>query len=109
MRPIDALLAVEAHKRRTRYTVGGCMAEICEIRTDEGSTRSLVVESEDPARVMAAVRPLGLDGRANVCMVRGLKALVGFGTVRGGVGLALERRHDHPQSGERGTDSSRGR
>ena len=82
VRPTDALLAVEVHKRRTRYTVGGCMAEICEIRTDEASTRSLVVESEDPARVMAAVRSLGLDGRANVCMVRGLKALVGFGTVR---------------------------
>ena len=82
VRPIDALLAVEAHKRRARYTVGGCMAEICEIRTDEGSTRSLAVESEDPARVMAAVRSLGLATRANVCMARGLKALVGFGTVR---------------------------
>ena len=82
VRPIDALRAVMAHKRRTHYTVGGCMAELCEIRTDEGSTRSLAIESEDPARVMAAVRSLGLEARANVCMVRGLKVLTGFGLVR---------------------------
>ena len=37
VRPVDALLAVEAHKRRVRYTVGGCLAEICEIRTDRAS------------------------------------------------------------------------
>ena len=82
VRPVDALRAVVTHKRRTHYIVDGCMAEVCEIRTDEGSTRSLVLESENPARVMAALRFLGLTARANVCMVRGLKALVGFGTVR---------------------------
>ena len=85
VRPIDALRAVMTHKRRTHHVVDGCMAEICAIRTDEGSTRSLVLESEDPARVMAALRSLGLAGRANVCMVRGLKALIGFGTVRSAV------------------------
>jgi exopolyphosphatase/guanosine-5'-triphosphate,3'-diphosphate pyrophosphatase len=82
VRPNGALLAVEAHKRRARYTVGGCRAEICEIRTDTSSTRSLVVESEDPQHVIATVRSLGLDGCANVCMARGLKALTGFGTAR---------------------------
>ena len=58
------------------------MAELCELRTDAGSTRSLAIESEDPARVMAAVRSLGLEARANVCMVRGLKVLTSFGLVR---------------------------
>ena len=52
--PVDALLAVAVHKRRARYTLVGCMAEISEIRTDTGSTRSVAVESPDPARVMAA-------------------------------------------------------
>ena len=33
--PADALRAVMAHKRRTHYAVGGCRAEICEVRTDE--------------------------------------------------------------------------
>ena len=82
VRPIDTLLAVEVHKRRARYTLGGCMAEICELRTDKGSTRSLVFESEDPARVTAALRSVGLTTRTNVCMARGLKALAGFGTLR---------------------------
>ena len=70
------------HKRRTHYIVDGCMAEVCELGTDDGSTRSLVLESEDPALVTGALRSLGLTARANVCMVRGLKALIGFGAVR---------------------------
>ena len=98
VRPIDALLAVEVHKRRARYTVGGCMAEICEIRTDEGSTRSLVVESEDPARVIAAVRSLGLATRANVCMARGLKALA---RLRDGALRGDRRRHQLGQAPRR--------
>ncbi len=80
--PIEALRAVMTHKRRSHYLVDGARAEICELRTDQGSTRSLVIESEDPARVMAAVRSLGLEGRANVCMVRGLKVLTSFGMLR---------------------------
>ena len=58
------------------------MAEISELRTDAGTTRTLAVESEDPARVSAAVRELGLAGRPNVCMARGLKTLVGIGAHR---------------------------
>lgn len=82
VRPSGALVGVGVHKRRARYSVGGCMAELSELRTDAGSTRTIAVESEDPARVMAAVRSLGLAARANVCMARGLKALAGFGTRR---------------------------
>ena len=80
--PADALQALMTHKRRTHYALGGCRAEICELETDQGSTRSLAIESEDPALVIAAVRSLGLESRANVCMVRGLKVLTSFGLVR---------------------------
>ena len=76
------VLAVGVHKRRARYTVGGCMAELSEVRADGASTRTIAVESEDPALVLAAVRSLGLASRANVCMARGLKTLVGFGAKR---------------------------
>jgi exopolyphosphatase/guanosine-5'-triphosphate,3'-diphosphate pyrophosphatase len=58
------------------------MAELSEVRTEKGATRTFAVEAEDPARVQAAVRSLGLTSRANVCMARGLKTLVGFGTTR---------------------------
>ena len=80
--PTAELAAVNVHKRREHYTVGGCMAERSEVRTDEGARRTIAVESEDPARVIAAVRELGLGSRRNVNLPRGLKSLVGFGARR---------------------------
>ena len=76
------LLAVAVHKHRTRYTIGDCMAELTEVTTEQGSTRTVAVESEDPERVMAAVRELGLADRPNTSYPKGLKALVGFGAGR---------------------------
>jgi exopolyphosphatase/guanosine-5'-triphosphate,3'-diphosphate pyrophosphatase len=77
--PDPALRAVGVHKRRERFTVVGAMAELSEIRTADGARRTIAVESEDPALVVAALQELGLPLRPNVCMARGLKALVGFG------------------------------
>ena len=47
-------------------TGGGCLAELTELR-DRRRTRTIAVESEDPARVVAAVRELGLAVRRNTC------------------------------------------
>jgi exopolyphosphatase / guanosine-5'-triphosphate,3'-diphosphate pyrophosphatase len=69
---------VNVHKRRARYTVGGCMSELSEIAADGDTTRTIAVELEDPALVINAVRDLGLGDRENTCMAKGLKALVGF-------------------------------
>jgi exopolyphosphatase/guanosine-5'-triphosphate,3'-diphosphate pyrophosphatase len=69
------LLAVQVHKRRQRYTVGGCMTELTDLRTDVGETRTVAVESEDPNRVIATVRDLGLASLPNTSFPRGLKAL----------------------------------
>jgi exopolyphosphatase/guanosine-5'-triphosphate,3'-diphosphate pyrophosphatase len=80
--PSDDLAAIGVHKRREHYTIGGCMAELSEVRTTQGSRRTIAVESEDAARVSAAVRELGLSSRRNVNMARGLKALAGFGARR---------------------------
>ena len=80
--PSPDLLAVGVHKQREHYTVGGCMAERSEVRTEQGARRTIAVESEDPARVIEAVRQLGLSSRRNVCLARGVKALVGFGSRR---------------------------
>jgi exopolyphosphatase / guanosine-5'-triphosphate,3'-diphosphate pyrophosphatase len=71
------LRAVAVHKRRTHYSIGGCMAELSVLATDAGAIRTIVVESEDPARVWATVQDLGLAERPNTCVARGLKALVG--------------------------------
>lgn len=82
VRPSSDLLAVQVHKRRGHYAIGGCMAERTEIRTDTGTTRTIAVESEDPNRVAETVRELGLASHPNVNVPRGLKALVGFGAHR---------------------------
>ena len=76
------LRALSVHKRRERYAVGSCLAELTQIKAPGGTIETIAVESEDPARVAATVRELGLDPRRNVCMARGLKTLAGFGARR---------------------------
>ncbi len=79
------VMALDVHKRRARTTYGGCMAELTDLTTPHGTTRTLAVESADPALVLAALRDLGLDARPNICVARGLKALVGLDGDRYGV------------------------
>jgi exopolyphosphatase / guanosine-5'-triphosphate,3'-diphosphate pyrophosphatase len=71
-----AIRVVPVHKRRRRLTIGGCMAELTDISTGERSTRTIAIEAEDPKRVLAAIRELGLGSRPNVNVPRGLRALV---------------------------------
>ena len=80
--PSPDLLAVEVHKRRERFTLSGCMAELTEVGTSHATTHTIAIESEDASRVIATVREVGLASRPNVSFVRGLKALVRFGTER---------------------------
>lgn len=77
--PHPDLRAVDVHKHREHFTVGGAMAERSEIGTADATVATIAVESEDPQLVAAAVRGLGLPLRPNVCMARGLKELVGPG------------------------------
>ena len=70
-----AVTLVPVHKSRRHYTFHGCMAELTDLRTAGGSTPTVAVESEDPARVLAAVRELGLASRPNVSVPAALAAL----------------------------------
>ena len=79
---IPDVLVVPVHKKRHRYSIGGCLAELTEVRTERASTRTLAIESEDPGRVIATAREFGLAARPNVSFVRGLKALARFGVER---------------------------
>jgi exopolyphosphatase / guanosine-5'-triphosphate,3'-diphosphate pyrophosphatase len=71
-----AVLVVPVHKKRQHFTFGGCMAELTDVRTPARFTRTIAIESEQPARVIAAVRELGLDSRPNISFPHGLRALV---------------------------------
>ena len=76
VRPIGAVREAQIHKRRTRFTVGGCMAELTDVIADGRSTRTVAVESEDAEAVLEAVRSVGLDSYLNVSYQRGLTALL---------------------------------
>jgi len=66
------------HKRRTRYDVDGCMAEVTDLVADGKTVRTMAVEHADPARVIAAVRHLGLAGVPNESYPHGLRTLLGM-------------------------------
>jgi exopolyphosphatase/guanosine-5'-triphosphate,3'-diphosphate pyrophosphatase len=80
--PSNAVRAARVHKRRVRYTVGGCSAELADLEVDGQATRTVAIESEDRSAVIAAVRGVGLDGHANTSYPRGLAALLDAGPLR---------------------------
>jgi exopolyphosphatase/guanosine-5'-triphosphate,3'-diphosphate pyrophosphatase len=74
--PGAALRAVDVHKRRMRYTIAGCLSEVSDVVADGQQTRTLAIESEDPAAVLAAVRSVGLGDYVNTSYPRGLADLI---------------------------------
>ena len=70
------LLAVAVHKRRVRYKVGGCTSEVTDVTVDGRPTRTIAIESENPAAVVAAVRSMALDGYRNMNYAVGLRAVL---------------------------------
>jgi exopolyphosphatase / guanosine-5'-triphosphate,3'-diphosphate pyrophosphatase len=64
------------HKIRTRYKLEDCMAELTEVVANGTTTRTIAVESENPAHIEDTLRALDLEGLENVNYPRGLKRLV---------------------------------
>src|SRR5262249_43186813 len=75
-RPSRGVRAVPVRKRRQRYTVDECLAELTDLIADGHPTRIVAMEFEDPAIVLAAVREMGLGRFENVSYPRGLKRLL---------------------------------
>jgi exopolyphosphatase/guanosine-5'-triphosphate,3'-diphosphate pyrophosphatase len=69
---------VQVHKRRQHYVISGCSAEMTDVVADGKSIRTVAIELEDPARVLAAVREMKLDQFENISYPRGLKRLLGL-------------------------------
>ena len=66
---------VAVHKKRRHVHIGDCLAELTDLRVGDRTTRTIAIESERAADVIAAVRELELESRPNVSMPRILKAL----------------------------------
>jgi exopolyphosphatase/guanosine-5'-triphosphate,3'-diphosphate pyrophosphatase len=83
--PDPALRTLLLQKRRRHYRVEGCLVEVTAIDADGASIRTVAIEHEDPRLVVATMHRLGLFGRRNVSVARGLKTLCGFGRRRNAV------------------------
>jgi exopolyphosphatase / guanosine-5'-triphosphate,3'-diphosphate pyrophosphatase len=80
--PRDDLRVVATRKRRRRAVVDDCMVEVTEVSAEGSTARTVAVESPDPQLVSRTIQRLGLDGRPNVCVPRGLKSMLGWGPTR---------------------------
>lgn len=74
--PSGLLRPVKVHKRRVRYTVGGCISELSDVRADGRATRTIAIEAEDADAVVSAVVAVGLEGYFNTNYALGLRALL---------------------------------
>lgn len=74
--PDSGVRIVDVHKRRVRYTIEGCMAELSDISANGVPTRTVAVESEDPDAILRAVDALGLSGYSNTNFLKGLADLL---------------------------------
>jgi exopolyphosphatase/guanosine-5'-triphosphate,3'-diphosphate pyrophosphatase len=86
----DALHATElrtvaVHKRRARYRIGPCAAELVDLRVDGTPMRTFAIESEDRGALLEHLRAAGLDGHPNVSYPRRLRGLTGLLRTRGAV------------------------
>jgi len=75
-----AVRVVQVHKLRQHYTISGCSSEMTDVVADGKPIRTVAIELEDPARVLAAVREMRLDQFENISYPRGLKRLLGLST-----------------------------
>ena len=74
--PSGVLRAVRVHKRRVRYVVGGCTSEVSDVVVDGSPSRTIAIESEDAAAVVAAVASVALDGYRNMSYPVGMRAIL---------------------------------
>lgn len=72
------LRVVPVHKSRRAFAFAGCSAELVRLAADSWTLESFALEHEDPARVGAAVRALGLDAHANTSYSLGLGRALGI-------------------------------
>lgn len=74
--PHPDLQRVDVAKKRYGYVVQGCVVEIADLLLNDHPIRTVAVEMEDPDRVAATVRDLGLDEFENINYVRALKKFI---------------------------------
>jgi len=77
----ENLVIVEVLKERQAYEINGTVAEIAETKFNGVPMRTICVEHEDPALVIATVRELGAIGFENINYINAMKTAVGIAKV----------------------------
>jgi exopolyphosphatase/guanosine-5'-triphosphate,3'-diphosphate pyrophosphatase len=75
--PSGKIRSVRIHKLRARFKIGGCMSELTDVEAEGRPSRTIAVESEDAAAVVAAIRSLGLGGYVNTSYPKAMAILLG--------------------------------
>ena len=68
-----ALRAIQVKKARRQFVFCNCAAEFVRLHIGPVAQESFCVEDEDPSKVVAAVRELGLDPHANISFPKGIE------------------------------------
>jgi exopolyphosphatase/guanosine-5'-triphosphate,3'-diphosphate pyrophosphatase len=76
--PSGQIRIINVSKTRARYRVEGCVSELTDIVANGKKVRTVAIEDADAAKVIAAVRAMGLDRFPNTSYPSGLKQLVGL-------------------------------
>jgi exopolyphosphatase/guanosine-5'-triphosphate,3'-diphosphate pyrophosphatase len=66
--------SIPVHKRRQRYTIGGCTLELTDVTADGKRVRTVAIESEDAERVVSAVIAIWM---AYVAVLSGKRSTLG--------------------------------
>ena len=69
---------INVSKTRTRYVVEGCVSELTDVVANGKKVRTVAIEDADAAKVIAAVRAMGLDSYPNTSYPSGLKQVIGL-------------------------------
>jgi exopolyphosphatase / guanosine-5'-triphosphate,3'-diphosphate pyrophosphatase len=69
---------IRVTKTRARHRIEGCVAELTDVVADGHAVRTVAIEDADPAKVIAAVRSMGLEAYPNTSYPRGLKQVIGL-------------------------------
>ncbi|MGE5201844.1 MAG: hypothetical protein ACM3O6_07235 [Acidobacteriota bacterium] len=86
------LRAVRVRKSRRAFTHAGCIAELVRLVVEARTLESFSLEHEDRARILGALRMLGLDPHANTNYSLGLRRALGL--ARATAGRQKGSRHD---------------
>lgn len=78
IRPHPGLARAAVFKRRFRFQLGECSAELDDVLVNGAAIRSAAVESTDPREVLRVLEQLELSGYENVSYPRALRRILGL-------------------------------